>query len=466
MGEPAGPRRLPGGDELPRRIRGPRRPGADHLHGSALRGEVRLELPALRAQARRDPRRRRTHGARAGDGAGVPGHLGAGDPFLPDLPAGSAAARAGAAPPFGEHLRADVRHQPAPRARGDGRGVRAGVLRLADQLPDHLGLPDQDPRDARRLPAVVRARPGAAEGAEAVRGAAGGARRGQRAMGPAPGRRLPRGEGGGETRGSAAPRGRPALQPRQLAGPGRVPRAAAFRVRGQGLRAGRQFALEAQLPGGARTPRRRGPDPRRGQQHPVPALRLGLPLQGAGQPLDRHPDRQLHGREDLRRPDQPQGRRTLPADDHRSGRLGVRPHLRLRDDRLVRGEVGTALDHRRHLPGAPRARPAAAADEHLRVLPAEGAGARPRRRLRVSAPAEPQGRGGRRHRAPRHPGVHRQRRAGAGGGAGGPPGDGRERHAGERPLLRGGDHPGPGGVGGGMVGRFPPPSPTPATSIA
>ena len=259
---------------------------------------------------------------------------------------------------------------------------------------------------------------------------------------------------GGETRGSAAPRGRPALQPRQLAGPGRVPRAAAFRVRGQGLRAGRQFALEAQLPGGARTPRRRGPDPRRGQQHPLPALRLGLPLQGAGQPLDRHPDRQLHGREDLRRPDQPQGRRTLPADDHRSGRLGVRPHLRLRDDRLVRGEVGAALDHRRHLPGAARTRPAAIADEHLRVLPAEGAGARPRRRLRVPAPAEPQGRGGRRHRAPRHPGVHRQRRAGAGRGAGGPAGDGRERHPGERPLLRGGDHSGPGGVGGGWWGGF------------
>ena len=64
----------------------------------------------------------------------------AGDPLLPDLPAGPTAARAGAAASLREHLRADVRHQPAPRARGDGRGVRAGVLRLAGKLPDHLGL--------------------------------------------------------------------------------------------------------------------------------------------------------------------------------------------------------------------------------------------------------------------------------------------------------------------------------------
>ena len=39
--------------------------------------KFRLELPAVRAQARRDPRRRRGHDPRAGDGAGLPGHVGA-----------------------------------------------------------------------------------------------------------------------------------------------------------------------------------------------------------------------------------------------------------------------------------------------------------------------------------------------------------------------------------------------------
>ena len=49
--------------------------------------------------------------------------------------------------------------------------------------------------------------------------------------------------------------------------------------------------------------------------------------------------------------------------------------------------------------------------------PARGPGGR----LRVPAPAKRQGRGGRRHRAPYHVGVDRQRRAGQGGGAGRPP---------------------------------------------
>ena len=103
-------------------IRGPRRSGADD--GSALRREIRLELPALRAQARRDARRGRRYGPRAGDGSGIPRHLGTWRPFVPDLPARPAAAGPRSAASVGQHLRADVGHQPAPRPRGDGRGVR------------------------------------------------------------------------------------------------------------------------------------------------------------------------------------------------------------------------------------------------------------------------------------------------------------------------------------------------------
>ena len=51
LGEPADPRRLARGDELAAELRGPRRAGADDLHRPAVRREVRLELPAVRAQA-------------------------------------------------------------------------------------------------------------------------------------------------------------------------------------------------------------------------------------------------------------------------------------------------------------------------------------------------------------------------------------------------------------------------------
>ena len=82
-----------------------------------------------------------------------------------------------------------------------------------DQLPDHLGVPDPDARDTRRLPAVVRAGSGAAEGTEALRGTACRAGRGQRALGAAAGRQLPGCDGRREAPGNTRARGRPSLQP-------------------------------------------------------------------------------------------------------------------------------------------------------------------------------------------------------------------------------------------------------------
>ena len=45
------------------------------------------QLPAVRAQARRQARRRRGHDARAGDGEGVSRYVGAGAALVPDVPA-------------------------------------------------------------------------------------------------------------------------------------------------------------------------------------------------------------------------------------------------------------------------------------------------------------------------------------------------------------------------------------------
>ena len=86
LGEPADPRRLARRHELAARVRGTRRAGADDLHRPALRREVRLELPAVRAQARRQGRRRRDLDARARDGQGLPRHLGARAALVPELP--------------------------------------------------------------------------------------------------------------------------------------------------------------------------------------------------------------------------------------------------------------------------------------------------------------------------------------------------------------------------------------------
>ena len=52
MGEPADPRRFARRDELAAQLRRPGRSGADDLHRPALRREIRLQLPTLRAQSR------------------------------------------------------------------------------------------------------------------------------------------------------------------------------------------------------------------------------------------------------------------------------------------------------------------------------------------------------------------------------------------------------------------------------
>ena len=90
-------------------LRGPGRSGPDDLHGPALWGEIRLQLPALRAQARREARPGPGHDPRAGDGQGVPRHLGAGAALLSELPARPAAAGQGVADREREHLCADFR---------------------------------------------------------------------------------------------------------------------------------------------------------------------------------------------------------------------------------------------------------------------------------------------------------------------------------------------------------------------
>ena len=94
LAEPCGARRFTGGDEFAAALREHGRIGADDLHRPALRREVWLQLPALRAQARRDAQRRRSLHARTRDGQGLPRHLGAGPAFVPDLSARPPAAGA------------------------------------------------------------------------------------------------------------------------------------------------------------------------------------------------------------------------------------------------------------------------------------------------------------------------------------------------------------------------------------
>jgi hypothetical protein len=60
--------------------------------------------------------------------------------------------------------------------------------------------------------------------------------------------------------------------------------------------------------------------------------------------------------------------RALHPDDHRPGRPGLRPHLRLRHHGLLRREVGTAVDYLRHQPRGPGHRPPAADDGKVRLL--------------------------------------------------------------------------------------------------
>ena len=94
------------------------------------------------------------------------------------------------------------------------------------------------------------------------------------------------------------------------------------------------------------------------------------------QHLDGHAHRAIHGREDLRGPDQHEGHRALPPHDHRSRRPRPRPDLRLRHDRLRRRAVGPALDHDRHQPRRARARPVAPDGREVPVLPPRRLGGR------------------------------------------------------------------------------------------
>ena len=137
----------------------------------------------------------------------------------------------------------------------------------------------------------------------------------------------------------------------------------------------------------------------------------------------------------LRRPDADEGHRALHPDDDRSRRPRARSDLRLRHDGVRRRAVGPALDHDRHLARAARARAAAAADCDVPVLRAPGSKPRPGGGLRLQAPAEQEGRGGRRDRPARHAQVDRERRAAGRGGARRPAGGGHEDHAGHGPFV-------------------------------
>ena len=64
-----------------------------------------------------------------------------------------------------------------------------------------------------------------------------------------------------------------------------------------------QLSLEGQLPGGLEAFGHGWPYPRSLQQHSVPSLRVRFSVSGTRELLDRHPDRQLYGREALRRAD-------------------------------------------------------------------------------------------------------------------------------------------------------------------
>ena len=86
--------------------------------------------------------------------------------------------------------------------------------------------------------------------------------------------------------------------------------------------------------------------------------------------VDDTADRGFADDEGLRRPDEHEGHRALPAHDHRSRRPRPRPDLRLRHDRLRRRAVGPALDHDRHEPRRARPRALAPDGREVPVLPA------------------------------------------------------------------------------------------------
>ena len=114
----------------------------------------------------------------------------------------------------------------------------------------------------------------------------------------------------------------------------------------------------------------------------------------------------------------PAGIAGFDSDNRQFRRPHDRPHLRIGDYGLVRGGMGSTVDHRRNVSRIDRIGTSAVHDCQVRLPLAEGAGERSCRRFRVLAQAGPNGRGNRRHRTARHPGIHRQWRAHEGRGAG------------------------------------------------
>ena len=112
--------------------------------------------------------------------------------------------------------------------------------------------------------------------------------------------------------------------------------------------------------------------------------------------LERHRDRGFGADKSVCRRDKHEGRPALPPDDDRPRRPCARSDVRLGHDGVRRRAVGPAVDHDRHVARAARARPAAASDCDVPVLRAPGPGSRAGGGLRLQAPAEREGPGGRR----------------------------------------------------------------------
>jgi hypothetical protein len=87
---------------------------------SALRDQIRLKLPALRKQARREGRQGRRPDERTGNAARLSRHLGAGDSFLSDLSARPAVTHARATARERLDLCPDQRRERASRPRDHG----------------------------------------------------------------------------------------------------------------------------------------------------------------------------------------------------------------------------------------------------------------------------------------------------------------------------------------------------------
>ncbi len=153
--EPDDPGRFTPGHGLPGPPRRPARQGPVHLHRSALRHQVQLELPVVNDEHRRQGRQAGPHHQGAGAGQGVPGYLAGRHSLVPELPAGSADGGARAADRERVRVRADRRRERAPGPGVDGRGVRGGELRATDCLREDGKHGVKPPWTHRRLRPLV-----------------------------------------------------------------------------------------------------------------------------------------------------------------------------------------------------------------------------------------------------------------------------------------------------------------------